>query len=162
MDAPRPLADEHDFSHFECGKADLDGWLHRHARRSEGRTARTYVVAEGGRVLGYYCLAAGAVARDSLPTNRLRANAPEQVPVVIVGRLAVDRREQGRGIGEGILKDALIRAVETSRTIGVRAILVHAIDDEAAAFYRRYGFVESHVAPGTLVLPIETVIAALP
>lgn len=162
MDAPRPLADDHDFSRFECGKADLDAWLHRHARRSEGRTARTYVVAEGGRVLGYYCLAAGAVARESLPTSRLRANAPEQVPVVILGRLAVDRREQGRGIGAGMLKDACGRAMEASCSIGVRAILVHAIDDEAAAFYRSYGFVDSPVAPGTLVLPIETVIAALP
>jgi len=161
LSAPAPLSKSHDCAAFDCGRPVLDDWLRRRAPRSEGRTARTYVVAEGRRVVGYYTLAAGAVARTSLPSARARRDTPTEVPVVVIGRLAVDLGYQRRGVGAGMLKDAILRAVEASRAIGVRAILVHAIDDEAAGFYRRFGFTASPVAPRTLMLAIETAVAAL-
>lgn len=159
--APAPLAPNHDCSRFRCGRLELDDWLRASALRSEGRTARTYVVAAGARVVAYYSLAAGAVLRKALPSARARRNTPAEVPVVVVGRLAVDLGYRRRGIGAGMLKDAILRAVAASRSVGVRAILVHAIDDDAAGFYRHYGFTPSPVDSRTLMLAIETAIAAL-
>lgn len=159
--APAPLASNHDCSGFRCGRPQLDDWLRASASRSEGRTARTYVVAAGVRVVAYYSLAAGAVLRKTLPSARARRNTPAEVPVVVIGRFAVDLEYQRRGIGAGMLKDAILRAVAASRAIGVRAILVHAIDDDAAGFYRRFGFKPSPVEPRTLMLAIETAVAAL-
>lgn len=158
---PGPLSEDHDVATFACDNEDLNGWLRRRALAAESRTARTYVVCSENRVVGYYCLAAGAVLRTELPTARSRRNTPLRVPVIVIGRLAVDRRFKGRGVGAGLLRDAILRSIEASRAIGVRAILVHAIDDDAASFYRRYGFRPSPLADRTLVLPIETAVKAL-
>lgn len=119
------------------------------------------MVCAGSRVVGYYCLAAGSVIRTDLPSAKLRRNTPPQVPVIVIGRLAVDKQFQRRRIGAGMLKDAITRALKASRTIGVRAILVHAVDDAAAAFYRSYDFLPSPTDARTLLLPIETAAAAL-
>ncbi len=162
LSAPIPLSPDHDRSRFDCGKPELDDWLHRTAAASEGRTARTYVTCAGNRIVGYYALAAGNTVRAALPSARLRRNTPADVPVLVIARLAVDREFHGRRIGRGLLKDALLRAVEASRAIGIRAVVVHAIDDEAARFYRRYGFLPSPMDPRTLVLPIETAVSGLP
>ena len=161
FDAPCPLSPAHDLARFDCGRSALDDWLRQRARPSDGVTARTYVVCTGGHIAGYYCLAAGSVARARLATARLRGNTPDEVPVIILGRLAVDRRFARHGVGSTMLRDGLGRAVEASRIIGVRAVLVHALDDEAAAFWSGYGFQPSPIDPRTLQLGVEKIVAAL-
>lgn len=158
--APERLTAGHDLTRFDCGDAGLNDWLKRRALRNEGGSSRTYVVCAGNAVVGFYCLAAGAVIRAEAP-GALRRNMPEQVPVVLIGRLAVDTHHQGQGVAAGLLKDALLRALSIAETIGVRAILVHALNDRAAAFYARYGFEPCPVAPQTLLLPMETAAVAL-
>lgn len=157
---PEALSDVHDLTQFDCGNADLDRWLRQRARTSEGATARTFVVAAGGHVVAYYCLAAGSVVPRELP-RKIRHNNPEQVPVIVIGRLAVDRAFQGRGFGKGLLKDAILRALQAAQSIGVRAIVVHAIDDRAAAFYKKFGFLPSPLDARTFILPVATAAAAL-
>jgi GNAT superfamily N-acetyltransferase len=158
---PERLSAAHDISGFDCGKPDLNDWLVRQARRSEGRSARTYVATADSRVVGFYCLAAGSVIRDQMPNANLRRNVPEQVPVIVLGRLAVDKKFAGRGFGKGLLKDALLRCLNVSEAVGARAVLVHAIDDEACGFYRKFGFLPFPTSSRTLILPIDTVKAGV-
>ena len=160
--APQPLSGSHGASAFDCGNPELNHWLQNTAPGSEGKSARTYVVVSQGQIAGYYCLAAGAVFRKNLPTARTRRNTPSEVPVIVLGRLATDSRFQNQGIGGGMLKDAISRAIESSKSIGIRAVVVHAIDDDAIAYYLGFGFLPSPIDRRTLVLPIETAIAALP
>lgn len=135
------LATDHDLTEFDCGKhASLTEWLKRFARMNQASgDTRTYVVHRELRVVGYYSLAPGSVARKEA-TARASKSAPEPIPIVLLARLAVDKREQGQGLGSALLKDALQRAYAGAEIIGGRAVLVHAIDAEAAAFYRKYGF----------------------
>ena len=135
------LASQHDVSDFDCGKhASLNDWLQRFARMNQASgESRTYVVHRENKVAGYYSLAPGSVSRKQA-TVRAGKSAPEPIPVVLLARLAVHKYEQGHGLGAALLKDALQRAYAGASIIGGRAILVHAIDEEAAAFYRRYGF----------------------
>lgn len=160
---PARLDAAHDLGKFACGKSELDDWLRNHALASEGRTARTYVVCENKViVIGYYCIATGSVERGALPSRLKRVRGlPNQIPVAIIGRLARDTRYRGTGLGADLLRDAISRIVAASGTIGIRCILVHAIDDEAARFYKKYQFVECPVGPRTLVLPMETAIDGL-
>jgi GNAT superfamily N-acetyltransferase len=161
LTAPAPVSHSHELDRFDCGHQSLDDWLKRMALRSEGSTARTYVVCDGARVVGYYAVATGGVERDALPP-KLRRNTPNLVPVAIIGRLAVDRGYQGRGIGPGLLRDAFMRLAGVSRVIGIRAVLVHAIDDEARRFYLKQAeFIEFPAESRTLFLPIETIAAAM-
>jgi GNAT superfamily N-acetyltransferase len=157
--APEPIQQKHDCSSFRCGKPILDDWFRRKARQSEGLSARTFVVCEGQTVVGFYSISGGAILRDALPTAKLRKNQPEHVPVVIVARLGVDQAHRRKGIGSGLLKDAILRAINISRQVGFRAVLVHALDDEAVEFYRKYGFIASPVHPRTMILPLETAMA---
>jgi GNAT superfamily N-acetyltransferase len=159
--APEPLTRQHDVGDFNCGTAPLDFWLKDRARSSEGSSARTYVLCEREAVVGYYCLSAGAVARQALPTARLRKNAPDQIPLIVLGRLAIDRRYQGRGLGSALLQDAIRRCLHAGETIGIMGILVQAIDDQATQFYRKYGFMECPLGVRTLLLPTKTAAAAL-
>ena len=115
----------------------------------------------GQRVVGYYCLAAGSVNREELPTAALRRNMPDKAPVVVLGRLATDRTLEGRGIGTGMLQEAISRMIATGNEIGVRGLLVHALDQDAAGFYRKFGFVACSIGDRTLLLPVETAIRAL-
>lgn len=156
---PAPIADGHGLSAFCCGHDMLDDWLKKRARSSEGRTARTFVVCADGNVVGYYCLAAGAERREAMPKG-LRRNVPDPVPVTILGRLAVDKAHQGRKIGAHLLKDAMLRALGASETIGSRALLVHAIDPAAVAFYVKFGFLEFPDGSKTMFLPMETIAGA--
>jgi predicted N-acetyltransferase YhbS len=112
-------------------------------------------------VLGYSSLAAGAVVRSHLGKAKLRANLPDQVPIVVLGRLAVDLSWQRRGVGQGLLKDGILRALGASEMVGIRAIVVHAIDEAAIAFYRRFGFLDSPLDARTLLLPLETARSAM-
>ena len=153
--APAPLAAEHDLEQFNSGPPPLDGWLKRRARQPEaGGASRTYVTAEGRRVVGYYSLAAGSVLHTEA-TGRVRRNMPDPVPAALLGRLAIDQGWQGRGLGSALLRDAVLRVVGAAGTIGVRALLVHAISEEAKAFYERWGFRASAIEPMTLMITIE-------
>ena len=155
LTAPAPLAPDHEFEDFASGVWPLDDWLKRRARANEAAGAsRTYVVCEGRRVVGYYSLAAGSVLHQ-IATGAVRRNMPDPVPVALLGRLAIDRRWQGRGLGQALLRDAILRVVGAAETIGVRALLVHAISDEARAFYERCGFRPSPVEPMTLMVTID-------
>ena len=152
---PEPLAPDHMLDAFECGVASLDEWLKRPARHNENEGAsRTFVVCTGRRVVGYYCLAAGSILHTAA-TGRVRRNMPDPVPVLLLGRLAVDRRWHGKGLGADLLADAVQRAINAAGSVGVRAILVHAISEEAWAFYEKHGFRPSPVEPMTLVITID-------
>lgn len=163
--APIPIARDHNLGEFDCGKAPLNDWLRSRALDNEGRASRTYVVRarsgdQDGQVVGYYALATGAVTVRDLK-GKYRHNLPDPVPVMVLGRLAVDHRHQGHGIGPALLREAMQRTMDISRSAGVRMLTVHAIDDEAVAFYRHYGF---HVFPTgsrTMFLPVETIVDAL-
>lgn len=154
MIAPTLLADHHRLEAFRCAEPSLEHWLVQRARKNQLEGAsRTFVVCDGGDVIGYYCLSAGSVARENAP-GKLRRNMPDPIPVVVMGRLAVHVDWAGRGIGRGMLKDAVLRTAGVAKEIGVRALLCHAISPQAKAFYLRYGFAESPMHPMTLFLPI--------
>lgn len=156
LSPPELLGDDHLLDGFSCGKPALDDWLLRRARRNNAFGAsRTYVVADEGRVVaGYYSLSSGAVATADAP-GALRRNMPDPIPMVLLGRLAVDRHRQGQGIGPGMLRDAIHRTARAARILGIRGIVVHAIDEEARAFYRSKGFIPSPSQPLTLFLSIK-------
>ena len=158
---PEPIAATHDLTPFDCGNEDLNDWLKRRALTSEGRSARTSVLCDGQRVVGYYCLATGAIARESLSSAKLRKNLPDPIPILVLGRLAIAVDCQGRGLGKALLRDAILKTIAASEIAGVRALVVHATDDAAARFYQRYGFAPSPLNPRALLLPIETAKAAL-
>jgi GNAT superfamily N-acetyltransferase len=157
------LNSSHDFSKFNCGKPSLDEWLRHHALNSEGRSARTYVVCENNvTVIGYYCIATGSIERSALPGRLKRVQGlPGQIPVAILGRLARDLRYRGTGLGADLLRDAISRIIAASETIGIRCVLVHAIDDDACDFYKRYQFIEAPIGSRTFFLPMETAIDGL-
>jgi GNAT superfamily N-acetyltransferase len=157
---PVPIDASYDLSDFSCGNGALDDWLRTVALKAEGRSARTYVVCEGTAVVGYYCLATGSVARPKAPGN-VRRNAPDPIPVMIVGRLAVTERCKGQGIGSGMLRDAFRRIIQAAGIVGFGAVLVHAIDEPAAEFYVRHGFIEFPVGTRIMFLPLETLRRAL-
>jgi GNAT superfamily N-acetyltransferase len=150
---PVPITADHDTSGFTCRNDSLSQWLRRRAlaNATSGAT-RTYVVcAEDRRVVGYYALAAGSLTLESAPA-RMRRNMPDPLPVIVLGRLAVHEDWSGRGIGSGLLKDAVLRALQASDIIGAGALLCHAIDGEARTFYVKHGFVESPHQPLTMML----------
>ncbi|TVR10353.1 MAG: GNAT family N-acetyltransferase [Salinarimonadaceae bacterium] len=159
--APVPLAAGHDLSAFDCGEPALNDWLRHRALKNESRFSRTYVVCSDSRVVGYYCISAGAVERAAAP-GKLRRNAPDAIPVSVIGRLAVSRDYAGKGLGADLLSDALRRVALASQSIGIGAVLVHAKDDAAKRFHLRCAeFIEYPEDSRMLFLPIDTVIAAI-
>lgn len=158
--APVPLTAEHDLSLFDCGEPLLNDWLRQRALRNESRFSRTYVVCCGRRVVAYVCIAAGAIERSGAP-GKVRRNAPDTIPISVIGRLAVDRDYAGKGLGADILSDALRRIAVASQSIGMGAVLVQAKDERAKRFYLKLAeFIEYPQDSRTLFLPIETVVAA--
>ncbi len=155
--APQPLTAVHRVNDFACGEPSLDEWLKRRAlNNQQSGASRTFVVVdEADQVLGYYALAAGAVAHQ-LATGAVRRNMPDPVPVLVLGRLAVDRRAQGIQLGAGMLQDAVNRAISVSQNTGVRALLVQALNEQARGFYLHYGFVPSPHNPMTLMLCLNS------
>lgn len=158
---PERLNVRHDLSAFQNGRHPLlDDWLKRRALTSEGLSARTYVICETEmplKVIGYYAISTAMEQRTALPSAKLRQGTPDQVPLLLIGRLAVDRSWHGRGLGSALLADALRRCLAASEIAGVRAVVVHAIDDAAVAFYRRHDFIPSPLGARALVMPIERV-----
>jgi GNAT superfamily N-acetyltransferase len=159
--APEPLADRHDISRFGNGAhPSRDRWLRERARQSEGLSARSYVVCpsdEANRIVGYFSISAAVEQRAALPTAKLRRGLPDEVPLLLIGRLAVDAPWQGRGVGSALLVDALRRCLAASEVVGVRGIVAHAIDEPAAGFYERHGFVRCPLGERVMLMPIETV-----
>jgi GNAT superfamily N-acetyltransferase len=153
LSAPVPLSSAHLTDTFDCGEATLDDWLKRRALPNQTSGAsRTFVVADKtGKVLGYYALAAGAVSHE-LATSGVRRNMPDPVPVLVLGRLAVDRSAQGMRLGSALLQDAVKRTTAVAENAGVRALLVHALHARAKSFYEGYGFQASPVHAMTLML----------
>lgn len=161
ISAPQKLSPDHDLSQFLCGEPTLDDWLRRRAlQNEESGASRTYVVCVGKQVVGYYALAVGAITHAAAP-GRVRRNMPDPLPVMVLGRLAVDQTMQGQEIGRGLLRDAVLRTVQAADIAGIRAILVHAISDRAKQFYVKCGFIPSPVDPMTLMITVEEAMNAL-
>jgi GNAT superfamily N-acetyltransferase len=151
---PEHVNERHELAAFDSGVSILDEWLRKRALANEASGAsRTYVVSAEGRVVGYYALATGAVAQHEA-TGKVRRNMPDQIPVMIIGRLAVDRHYQRRGLGAALVRDAVVRTVEAAAIGGIRAILLHAISEDAKRFYERCGFSQSPVEPMTLMISV--------
>ncbi|HEY3638143.1 MAG TPA: GNAT family N-acetyltransferase [Rhizomicrobium sp.] len=155
---PVPLSPDLILDEFDCGVPALNIWLKLRARRNEAAGAsRTFVIAKSDRsVVGYYSLAAASILHEQA-TGRVKRNMPEPVPAVLIGRLALDRRIQGKGNGIGLLRDAVLRIVAAAETVGIRAILVHAMSEDAKRFYEHFGFRVSPLAPMTLMMTIDEV-----
>jgi len=161
---PEPLAAKHDVARFSNGAHPvLDQWLHERALASEGLSARTYVLCpshEPNRVVGYFSIATAVEQRNALPTAKLRRGMPEQVPLLLIGRLAVDAAWRGRGVGSGLLRDALRRCLAASEIAGARGVIAHVIDEPAVGFYESHGFVRSPLGARVMLMPIDRAGAA--
>lgn len=155
--APETLATQHRLEGFDCGKPALNDWLMRHARQAQGSgSAKTFVVAEDdGRVAGYFSLTVGQVDTQEAPERIRKGMGQYPLPVVILARLAVSKHDQGRGIGFGLLQDAIRRTMRIAEQAGIRAMLTHPIEAEAARFYTRYGFIGSPLREQQLLLLLK-------
>jgi GNAT superfamily N-acetyltransferase len=154
LGAPEPLTTEHGIGGFDSGVVSLDDWLRRRALQNQiSGASRTFVVCEQGLVVAYYALAASAVAPAAAP-GRFRRNMPDPIPVVVLARLAIARNHQNRGLGRALVQDAAHRVVHAADTLGIRGLLVHAISEEARAFYLRLGFDPSPLDPLTLMTTV--------
>lgn len=154
LSAPEPLAAHHDVTSFQSGEEALDTWLKRRALKNQiSGASRTFVVCEGVRVVAYYALASGAVALEAA-SGRLKRNMPDPIPVVILGRLAVDQSFHGQGFGRALVQDAARRVLNAADAIGIRGMLVHALSDSAKAFYERVGFDPSPLDPMLLMVTL--------
>ncbi len=157
LSPPIPIGPEHDLSNFESGEPVLDEWLKKRALKNHGSGAsRCFVLCAGNLVVGYYSLSAGAISHEAAP-KAMRRNMPDPLPLLLLGRLAIDKHYHNRGLGSALLRDAMIRAVTVASGAGVFAILVHALSPEAKQFYLSRGFVESPLQPMTLNMTLATV-----
>ena len=156
--APALLSESHDCEGFDCGHAPLNDWLRRYAFQNQrANAARTFVVCreEEQWVIGYYSLAVGAVDHAAAPDRVRKGLARHPIPVMVLARLAVDIRHQGKKIGRSLLKDAVMRTLQASDIAGIRAIFVSAKDDRARSFYERFGFEPSPIHPLQLMLLLK-------
>lgn len=159
--APEPLAAHHEVESFVSGVESLDEWLQRRALKNQATGAsRTFVACDGRRVLAYYALASGAITVNAAP-GRFRRNMPEPIPVVVLGRLAVDQSRHGSGLGRALVRDAGQRVIRAADAIGIRGMIVHALSEDAKAFYERVGFEPSPLDPMTLVITLTDLEASL-
>lgn len=160
LSAPVPLADHHELAGFNSGVAELDDWLVKRARSNQASGAsRTFVLCEGNRVVGYYALASGAVTQAEAP-GKIRRNMPDPIPFAVLGRLAIDTAHQGKGVGRAMVRDAGFRLLQAAEVLGIRGLLVHAISEEAKAFYLALGFTPSPLDPMMLMVTLRDLSAA--
>jgi GNAT superfamily N-acetyltransferase len=161
LSAPVPLREGHVVGHFDCGRRALNTWLTTRAwRNQQSGASRTFAVSADDSVIAYYSLASGAITTKQA-TGRLRRNIPDPIPIVLLARLAVDQRWQGRGLGRALLRDAGIRVVRASESIGIRGLLTQAIDESAKTFYQRIGFNASPLDAMTLMITLADLRASL-
>jgi GNAT superfamily N-acetyltransferase len=160
ISSPQPLTDGHQIENFLSGVATLDDWLKRRARTNQVNGAsRTFVVCDGDKVVGYYALASGAISTKSA-VGSFRRNMPEPIPVVVLSRLAVDRAYQGHGLGRAMFRDCAQRVSNAADIIGISGIIVHAVSEEAKAFYLKLGFDPSPIEPMTLMVRLADIRAS--
>jgi GNAT superfamily N-acetyltransferase len=158
---PRPIHADDDTAAFDSSEPSLDDYLRTRALANhEQGASRCFVTCRDGRVVGYYALASASIQRAEA-TGRVRRNMPEPIPVILLSRLAVDRKEQGHGLGKHLLRDAITRSVEAAGVVGVRALLVHALSDDARRFYAHFDFEASPTDPLHLLLLMGDARAAL-
>lgn len=156
LSPPEPIGQAHDLSAFDCGAPSLDLWLRQYARPAAiRRTANTFVVCRAARVVGYYSLANGAVAHGGV-SAKVRRNTPDPIPATILARLAVDVTQKGRGLGRDLLVDAFLKVLLGARFTAARLLIVHPLDEGAAAFYAKYGFRALGGDTTALYLPVAT------
>lgn len=161
LSPPQPLSGNHEAADFNCDRATSNDWLKHRALRSQSTGAyRSFVVCDQHRVIAYYALASGAVTIGAA-SGRLRRNMPDPVPVLILARLAVEQTYGGRGLGRALLQDAGWRVLNAAETIGIRGMLVHALDEDARAFYQHLGFDQAPLEPATLMITLEDLRARL-
>ncbi len=159
LQAPVPLSAAQQTDGFACGTESLDQWLKRRSLKNQAQGAsRTYVVCDTSRVVAYYALASGALTVADA-TGRFRRNMPDPIPVVVLGRLAVDMAWQGQGLGRALIRDASLRVLQAADTIGIRGMTVQALSDEAQAFYEAVGFEPSPLEPGLLMISLADLAA---
>ena len=155
LSSPCLLTADHQLNDFSCGINSLDDWLKKRAFPNQiSGASRTYVVTEQNKVIAYYCLASGALELNHTPQS-IRRNMPDPIPVVILGRLAIDEHYQGKGIGVALLQDAVVRTAQAAEILGIRGLLVHAISENAKKFYEHHGFIASPTQPMTLILSLK-------
>lgn len=157
ISAPEPLNVGHNIADFCCSDQGLNEWLKKKALKNHSTgISRVYVICaqNGQRVIGYYCLSTGSVQRKMAP-GAYRRNSPEFLPVIVLGRLAIDQSYCGKGLGAALLKDAIYRTENIALQAGVKALVVHALNEEVRSFYTRFGFDSSVVQPLTLLYPIK-------
>ncbi|QWR77114.1 GNAT family N-acetyltransferase [Candidatus Magnetomonas plexicatena] len=154
---PSPISSDHVLDGFECGEPSLDEWLKRRALKNQtAGVSRCFVICHRADVIGYYTLSAGAI-RHEVVLKAMRRNMPNPLPVLLLGRLAVDRRYHNQGLGRALLRDAMMRAVSVSVDAGIFALMVHALSEQARGFYLSCGFVQSPLQPMTLMMTLATV-----
>jgi predicted N-acetyltransferase YhbS len=159
--APEPLSADHDLASFTSGTENLDRWLKQRAMKNQvSGASRTFVACQTGQVVAYYALASSAIAVEAA-SGRLRRNMPDPIPVVVLARLAVDQRLQGKGLGRALVQDASLRVIQAADAIGIRGMIVHALSDNAKAFYERVGFEPSPLDPMILMVTLSDMKAAL-
>lgn len=156
LSAPQPLDAAHRLEEFDCGKPALTDWLHRHARQAQGSgSARTFVVCDDARVAGYFSLTVGQIDTLDAPERIRRGMGQYPIPLIILARLAVDLDYQKQGLGFSLLQDAIYRTVLIAEQAGIRALLTRPIDDDAEAFYRRFGFESTPTHDRQLILLLK-------
>ena len=161
LSAPALLTPDHDLSQFGCQHSSLTTWLKKRVLANNQQSgSRTHVVCDAARVVGFYALAAGSIEHAVAP-KPLTRNMPQPIPAIMLARLAVDSQFQRRGIGAGLLQDAVLRALNAALHVAGRVLLCHAIDDEARAFYRKHGFVQSPIEDMTVMLDLGKVSSLL-
>jgi GNAT superfamily N-acetyltransferase len=154
---PSPITADHQLINFDSGELALNDWLEKRALKNQASGAsRCFVVSAGLEVIGYYSLSAGAISQEAAP-KAMRRNMPDPLPILLLGRLAVDKRYHNQGIGQALLRDAMLRAVNVAGEAGVFAVLVHALTDSAKQFYLSRGFIESPLQPMTLFMTLATI-----
>jgi GNAT superfamily N-acetyltransferase len=160
---PAPLGEHHRIESFDSGKPELDVFLKEMAlnNQKQGYT-RTFVIADVNyQVVGYHSLCAGMISRENAPRMVAGHGAPRDIPVALLARLAVDKNCQGQGLGAALFRNAVMSVMSTSQLVAFRAIMVHALDDEAESFYLKYGFRRSKGLERTLLLPTKDIAASL-
>ena len=161
ISAPEPLHAKHELSAFCCGVESMDNWLKQRAMKNQvSGASRTFVGCDGSKVLAYYSLASSAVATTAAP-GRFRRNMPDPIPIVVLGRLAVDTSLHGQGVGRALVRDAGLRVIQVAETIGIRGMLVHALSDEAREFYLRVGFEPSPIDSMMLMVTLGDLVGSL-
>ena len=158
LEPPVPLGRSHKCDDFDCGRPALNDYLTRFAWiNQQSGAARTYVACRGKRVVGYYSLAFGSIEHEAASPRVRKGLARHPIPIMLLARLAVDVNEQGQGIGKGLLKDALLRTLQAADIAGLRALIVHAKDAQAKAFYEKFGFEPSPLDELHLMLLLKDV-----